>query len=436
MTTGKKPKKISPVKHATLPAPGADAVRPIVLKKAVETINKKILGTLSFGAKKLSNALTYIAYDDLESSETHYVSVVNLKKLLNFDSNDDETLREYARELVKVQIEFSYFDHKNKDKWGISVLFSEIFIEKGVVRFSIPSRLRALIYNPEIYAKIDLQYQRQFKSAYTLHLYEMCTRYKDIGTSGFWSIEQLKTVFNLDPQKQKLYEDYRYFNTKILKPSIEEVNKVTDIHISMERHIQNRSVVGVTFAIKKIKKAESVKQESTNPIIPSGKTETVKLRLKALGFKPNEIEALATGYETDYLAENIGIVEKAVASGNVKSPTGYLIKALKTDFRPIKKEAETKKLQTHQTELFSEPENKAKDVAEKIRYEEDNIRIKQAYDQLSLDEQKKIYTDFLASNPPAAKLLRSNPKSTVIDNFFSGYLSGTWWPGFSTIKRK
>lgn len=427
------PKKNNlPSKLAALPEVGKKSQQPLLLKKAVETINKKIVGTQSFGAKKLSNALVYIAYDNLLTEDMHYVSVSDLKKLLNYSSNDTELIKEWSRELTKTQIEFSYFDHKNKEKWGISNLVSEVHIERGVVKFSFPTGLRALMYNPAIYAKIDLQYQRQFKSANTLHLFEFCTRYKEIGTSGYWPVDHLKTIFNID-QHQSLYKEYKFFNIKVLKPSIDEINALTDIEVSMQRHMQNRKVGGITFIIKK--KKNIAHPAVAEPIIATGKEESLKLRLQAMGFKPLEIDAMMEGYDQSYLTENLSIVEKAVAAGKVKSATGYLMQALKIDYRPVKIIPQIANPAIRQPQLFEEEKNKALDIADRAKYEKEQLLITKAYSNLSTGEQEGIYQQFLGSVPKMAILARKDAKSPVVENMFSVYLKGTWWPSFATIKR-
>jgi len=218
------------------------------LKKAAPAIHiASKNGRLSFLQRKVGNILLYNAYPDLLNKEIHSIRVKDLAESVGFNSNDYELLKTSLKQLRNIAIEWNVLNNEGKEKWGISSMIAEAQIENGLITYSYPPMLRKLLYNPEIFARIDLRVQKRFSGNYALSLYENCYRFKINGTTGVIPLETWKKLIGVEPGGT--YEIFKNLNRKIIKPAVEEINTVSDIHVAVEYVKEGRKVVGLKFNI-------------------------------------------------------------------------------------------------------------------------------------------------------------------------------------------
>ncbi len=218
------------------------------LKKAAPAIHiASKNGRLSFLQRKIGNILLYNAYQDLLSKEIHSIRVRDLAENVGFNSNDYDLLKTSLKQLRNIAIEWNVLNKDGKEKWGVSSMIAEAQIENGVITYSYPPMLRKLLYNPEIFARIDLRVQKRFSGNYALSLYENCYRFKSSGTTGVIPLDTWKKLIGVEAGGT--YEIFKNLNRKIVKPAIEEINLVSDIYVTVEYIKEGRKVVGLQFNI-------------------------------------------------------------------------------------------------------------------------------------------------------------------------------------------
>lgn len=218
------------------------------LKKAAPAIHiASKNGRLSFLQRKVGNILLYNAYPDLLNKEIHSIRVKDLAESVGFNSNDYELLKTSLKQLRNIAIEWNVLNNEGKEKWGISSMIAEAQIENGLITYSYPPMLRKLLYNPEIFARIDLRVQKRFSGNYALSLYENCYRFKSNGTTGIIPLETWKKLIGVETGGT--YEVFKNLNRKIIKPAVEEINAVSDIHVVVEYIKEGKKVVGLKFNI-------------------------------------------------------------------------------------------------------------------------------------------------------------------------------------------
>ena len=150
----------------------------IQLRKHTATIHFK--GSLSTVSHKLLNILYKCAFDtDNFSSEEYYIRVSDIVSLIGWQKGKFDDLKDAFINLRDSGFYWNIFrqDRKNKDDWDIfggSGFIADFMISKydEVASFSLPSRLRKLLKNPNIYAFIDLKVQKNLKGKYDLIYYE------------------------------------------------------------------------------------------------------------------------------------------------------------------------------------------------------------------------------------------------------------------------
>ena len=219
------------------------------LRKAAPAIHiASRSGKLSFLQRKICNILLYNAYHHLPDKEVHTIRVKDLAESVGFNSNDYELLKTSLKQLRNLAIEWNLLNEEGREKWGVSSMIAEAQIENGMISYSYPPMLRKLLYNPEIFARIDLRIQRRFSSNYALSLYENCFRFKGEGTTGIIPLDTWKRLMGVE--EGGAYEVFKNLNRKIIKPAIEEINTVSDIRVSVEYIKEGKKVIGLRFGIE------------------------------------------------------------------------------------------------------------------------------------------------------------------------------------------
>jgi plasmid replication initiation protein len=231
-------------------------------KKHVAAIHTS--GELSLLERKTANVLLLNAYDALLTRRTHTLPVKHLCAMLGWDeSNNIERLQEALRKLASTSIEFNMMED-GKHVWRVMAMLSYGDIEEGVCTYRYDEYLAERLYDPEMYATINIGVQRCFEGSYALTLYENCIRYKSVGSTGWLELERFRRIMGADAA---LYDDFRRLNERVIKPSLKEINRVSDIQLAPDFQKQGRKVSAVRFLI-----TENPQQTLLNPVIQDDHT--------------------------------------------------------------------------------------------------------------------------------------------------------------------
>lgn len=219
----------------------------LTIKKHVNAVH--VRGELSLVQRKLANALLYHAYPELPVKDEYEIGIRYLCDLIGFDSNNLDPLKEAIRGLNNVSIEWGVQGEGKLEIWGVFSMLAnaQIDTQSGIVRYSYGALLRKKLYNPEIYATINLDIQKQFGSKHALALYENCVRYRDVGSTGWMAIEVFRQLLGCDGHVT--YEEFKRLNNQVIKPAIQEVNETSDIEVTPEYKRQSRKVQSVRMKI-------------------------------------------------------------------------------------------------------------------------------------------------------------------------------------------
>ena len=153
------------------------------LKKHIGAIY--VAGDLTLLQRKIANILLFNAYDKLLTQETHEIRLKDLANIAGYNSNDIELLKNAFRKLASTGLEWNILD-EGKERWGTASFISdaEIIKGRGICQYSYSPKLRKKLFNPEIYARINLSIQRNFLSTYSLVLYETSIRFRSVSSTG------------------------------------------------------------------------------------------------------------------------------------------------------------------------------------------------------------------------------------------------------------
>lgn len=232
------------------------------LKKSVGAIHSS--GNLSLVQRKLANVLLYSAYDSLLSKRTHTINVPIMCSMLGWEaSNNIDLLKESLLALQQTTIQFNLRE-EGHEVWESMTMLSYAHIKNGVCTWRYDEALAEKLYDPAMFAMINLKVQRQLDTAYALNLYENLYRFRNTnqGSTGDWSLDFFREIIGATAD---YYNEYSELNRKIIKPSLEKINKDTDINATVVPIKKSRQVVGLKFFVREKTDEEKASMPSTLP---------------------------------------------------------------------------------------------------------------------------------------------------------------------------
>ena len=219
------------------------------LKKHVGAIHVK--GSLTLLQRKAVNALLLNAYHELpdEDVREHSIRVADLADALGFNSKNVGFLKDTLATLTTTKVEWNVLDPEGREEWGASTLLAGVTIREGsgVCRYAYYPPLRRLLYNPAVYARINLSVQARFSSSYALALYENCLRFVRTGSTGWLPVADWRGLLGVGEGQ---YETYKAFRQHVLSPAVSQVNSVGHIHVEMETRRKGRRIADLRFLVR------------------------------------------------------------------------------------------------------------------------------------------------------------------------------------------
>ena len=306
----------------------ADTLPNKSLKKHVAAIHTD--GQLSLLQRKLSNVLLINAYDALLTQPEHDIDEKTLCVMLGYDSNDRKPLKAALKALTAVQAEWNILDdNQDEVEWGVASLLSHAVLSKGRCRYGYAPTLAEKLYNPAIYASINMKIQRKFKSGHALALYENCYRFKKVGTTGWWDLLTFRRLMGV--AESDYYSQFKHLNAKIIKPVTKEINAHSDIEIEPEFKRKGRRITDIRFLIRSNAQLPLLDINDEAGV----KDTTVYKRLIAQGISHKLAQSWITQYGHDYVQEKLDLVAAQNQSGRkIVSVSGFLNAAIADDYAP------------------------------------------------------------------------------------------------------
>jgi hypothetical protein len=214
------------------------------VKKHVAAIHTS--GILSLLERKMVNVLLLNAYDALLTRRTHTLPIKHLCAMLGWDeSNNIERLQDVLRKLATTAVEFNMMED-GKEIWRVMSMLSYGEIKDGTCTYRYDEYLAERLYDPEIYATINIGIQRRFEGSYALTLYENCLRYKAVGSTGWWELNRFKKIVGATAP---MYDEFKYLKRDVITKPVEEINRISDIQLVPEYQKQGRKVTAIRFLV-------------------------------------------------------------------------------------------------------------------------------------------------------------------------------------------
>jgi hypothetical protein len=395
----------------TLPANSKERL----LEKAVEAIQiSLVVGELTLLQRKILNVLLEYAKPYLLVREVHEVRFRDIIDRLGYNSNDYKPIKQALEELPTRRVRWNYLGTPGGKDYGVSGYIAQVEFIGDKIQYAYPPKIREMLHSPQRFAVLNLRIQNEFSRQYTLPLYEVLKQFVEFGETRVFSVNEWKELLGVPCST--VYDEFKHFNNKVLKPALQEINNSSDIIASTYFFRRGKYISQIRFRV------EMKPQISLSLPVPRLKSDLLD-RITALGCSENQAEKFLQVYPNDYLIGNLALVEEGYANGKIKKPGAYLAKALKEDFRP--KETRLERARREQRDTAERITQSRVAMVELVeRYLHDRLRrTKEHIDCLSEDERVLIQEDFGLSLRQRDRMLndlyrRSGLRSPVVRSLF------------------
>ena len=305
----------------------------------------QIQGSLTHLQRRAWNVLLANAYDELPNKEIHRVSVVELAAKLGFNSRNQEHLKDMLKSLAECTVEWNVLGKDKKQVWGVATLLASAEIENGICTYGFAPHLRLKLYNPRVYAKLNLRLQNRFTDRHALILWEVCFDYfdtaRDQGETPFILLATFRELMGVAPDE---YPAFKTLNQCVIKPAIKEINELTNFFVEVEQKRESRKVAFLKFIISRLKPIAPPEpiQESlfpdiedlpaiANMLVQVGVSRREALKIINQGWDGVVVDVPREDYRDfrAYVEEKIGLAQQAT---DVKNIGGFIVKAIRENY--------------------------------------------------------------------------------------------------------
>ncbi len=299
-----------------------------VLRKPVNTLAiVPKTGRITTLARKSYNVLLYEAQDQGLEQDVFRAPLDRVMVGVDFNSNDHALVKKHLRAMVSTTVEWQSPTTGEGTSWNVSGLLAHARLSKERnqvwVEWSYATNLKQELLQPNVFARVRLEVISQLRTYAGVTLYEICTRYKDIGRTSRQQWRWWHPVLTGNPPSERTERiEYRIFKRDTLKPAIAEVNAITELEIELVEHKLGRYIDEIQFAIRPKRQAALPMAASRGPV----DLELIE-RAGKLGIREEAAEALLDQHGEEALRSGIAAVERRAASefpGPLRSAERYL----------------------------------------------------------------------------------------------------------------
>jgi Initiator Replication protein len=326
----------------------------IVLKP---TGTVQITNRFSLVERKLLNTLMYYAQQRRFSPQEHSLPVADVFFHIGLGSSrNHDVIKDALKKLIGTIIEWNIFGDDKVQEWGVCTFLASGKLARGKIRFRINPEIVDQITHPQLFAKIQLLIQAQFKRRHALVLYEflidcIC---RQKATRLVIKEVPLGKLFQLMGLQDSKYADpgnFKIFNRDIIKPSIEDLNQHSDLSVKIKPVRQGRRVMTLDFAVERntsfqvlldFKDSEVLSEDvvdskdiKSNSSTGSSTAELIDSLIQ-FGVGQHVARDIAQKYPAQQIQRNMEFIYHKVKDGkDIKNIGAYLVRAIEDNYAGV-----------------------------------------------------------------------------------------------------
>ncbi len=226
------------------PRPRTVDIRPNseTLVKPGELIDVVEVTPLTLNDRRIYNLLLENAWDAIDKNVEHVISKADLRGSHNSNDRVGESVERLMSAIVRVKTTRNGEPHLERVQLlGGNV---ESLRRDGLLHYEIPSRLRKIISDSTVFARLKREIMFALTSKYALTLYEMVQKRGNLKyvSSEKFKLEDLRAVLGVPEGKLSSWSN---LNLRALQPAVTEVNELSDFIVQIDPMKTGRKVTHV-----------------------------------------------------------------------------------------------------------------------------------------------------------------------------------------------
>ncbi|MEO1556332.1 MAG: replication initiation protein [Pseudomonadota bacterium] len=212
------------------------------LVKPGELVDLVEVTPLTLNDRRIYNQLLENAWDAIEKPVTHVVAKADLRGSHNSNDRVGESIERLMSAIVKVRV-----THEGEDAIErVQLLGGNIETTRrdGVLEYEIPARLRKIIKDSTVFARLQREVMFALSSKYALTLYEMIQKRGNLRyrASEKFSLDDLRGVLGVPKGKLTSWSNLKL---RAIDPAVAEVNALADYMVEISPIKAGRRVTHV-----------------------------------------------------------------------------------------------------------------------------------------------------------------------------------------------
>lgn len=184
--------------------------------------------------------------------EVFEISRKVLMDTIDYTSPNRKHLKTVLDQMQQLRVQWDILGQQGGSVWKSCVMLPYVEVHPDKIVYSYAPQIKDLLFEPTIYAMLDLRIQRKFSLDCAAALYEWVNRFRSnpskLTTEMEW--EQWRWVIYGDVQASSVLHEYKIFKRDKLKPAIAEINDKSDLVIELiENKDGGRSVKRLQFTV-------------------------------------------------------------------------------------------------------------------------------------------------------------------------------------------
>ena len=162
------------------------------------------------------------------------------------------------------------FSFKEETKKGIGVVRSR-WVSR--IKYIDDSAILEITFAPDVvplitrlekhFTSYQIQQVTQLTGKYAIRLYELLIAWREVGKVPQIELSEFRAKLGVDDDE---YKAMNHFKSRVLEPSIKQINQHTDITVSYEQHKRGRTITGFSFRFKQKSQPKiEVKRDPNTP---------------------------------------------------------------------------------------------------------------------------------------------------------------------------
>ncbi|WP_321788130.1 MULTISPECIES: replication initiation protein [Paraburkholderia] len=305
---------------------------------------------LGVAARRLIDAAYFVVAQEAGIHDLYDVELDYFKWLMRYSSRNNAHLEQVITEAQRALIQATAEAEADGTKpFGSVQLIGRISYAGGRFQFRVPPDLIGIIRGPGKSHWLSLRITSLFTLSYARVMYDHLLPYADEGITEWFTLDELRSWQGAIGAKAK---EFKYFKRDWLGPAVEQINAVSDLHLSFEtRNEQGSRKIGrLRFRIERKAVEERLLHTHEQAKVLY---ETLKQEFGLSSAQFGQIASDRDTYTDERLEQAIERTRFSLKLGKVsKSPAGFFMKALKE--RWIVSDAERQMVEQQETLALAE----------------------------------------------------------------------------------